>query len=106
MSSELIAAIIGFVFTLTGLVKVYTDLVKVKKDREEVKLQRDMDSRDLHDATQKNIWEVGILREEINLLKTHQQDTEHEISLVVKELAIVSTKLDNLIELVKQEHTC
>ena len=105
MTPELVGAIIAFLLAVTTLVKVVTDKIKLTSERAATKAERDADSQALHDATQKNIWEIGILRDEMNLLKTQQQDTEHEISIVVKELAVVSTKLDNLIELVKQEHT-
>lgn len=102
--TALIVAATSLVGNLALLVKVITDKIKLTNERAATAAARDKDSQALHDATQKNTWDIGILRDEMNLLKTQQQDTEHEISIVVKELAVVSTKLDNLIELVKQEH--
>lgn len=104
MTPELAGALIALLVALTTLVKVVTDRIKLTNERAATKAERDKDSQALHDATQKNTWEIGTLRDAMSLLKTQQQDTEHEISIVVKELAVVSTKLDNLIELVKQEH--
>lgn len=103
--TALIVATTSLVGNLGLLVKVIADKIKLASDRAATAAARDKDSQELHDNTQKNTWNIGILRDEINLLKTQHQDTEHKISLVVKELAVVSTKLDNLIELVKQEHT-
>jgi hypothetical protein len=103
LSAELIGAIVLFLTNTAGLVKVWTDNNKTKADRASTKAQRDQDSLDLHDKVQKNTWEIGNLKDTMKLYSDRLLDTERQINIIVKEMAVISTKLDNLIDLVKKE---
>lgn len=103
LSAELIGAIVLLLTNTAGLVKVWSDNTKTKADRAKVAQARDADSQDLHDKVQKNTWEIGNLKDSLKLYSDRLLDTERQINIIVKEMAVISTKLDNLIDLVKKE---
>ena len=108
MTPELWAALIGalvlLLTNLAGLVKVWQDLAKQKTDRAETKATRDKDSLELHDAVQKATWEIGAIRDTLKLHADRILDSEQQIAIIVREMAVISTKLDNIIDLVKGNH--
>ena len=103
LSAELIGALVLLVTNTAGLVKVWMDNAKTKADRVRTAQTRDADSLDLHDKVQKNTWEIGNLKDTMKLYSDRLLDTERQINIIVKEMAVISTKLDNLIDLVKKE---
>lgn len=106
MTNELWAALIGAVVilltNLAGLVKVWSEMAKTKADRVETKRSRDRDSSELHDQCQKNTWDMSHVKEDIMMLKTHLDDHQLQISTINTELAKVSTKLDTVLDAIKQ----
>lgn len=106
MTNELWAALIGAVVllltNLAGLVKVWSEMTKTKADRAETKAVRDRDSSELHDQCQKNTWDVGRVKEDILMLKTHMDDHQVQIATINTELAKVSTKLDSVLDAIKK----
>lgn len=106
MSSELIAAMVGFVVTLTGLVKVYTELMKVKKDREEVKLQRDKDSQDLHDQVLKNTFQISQLKDAQALTATVVDDLRDTCAALNTNIVKLDTNVANLTDVIKELKRC
>lgn len=103
MTAELWAALIGglalLLTNLAGLVKVWTDLAKTKADRVEVGAKRNADSQILHDQVQKVVWENARLKEDIQFMKSTQDDHQMQLSVLNTELAKLGTKLDNALEL-------
>ena len=103
LSAELIGALVLLLTNTAGLVKVWSDNTKTKADRVRTAQVRDSDSQDLHDKVQKNTWEISNLKDSLKLYSDRLLDTERQINIIVKEMAVISTKLDNLIDLVKKE---
>lgn len=106
MTTELWAALIGAVVLLltnaAGLVKVWTEIAKTKADRASTKEARDKDSTFLHDQCQKNTWDIGRVKEDIMMLRTHMDDAQLQISTINTELAKVSTKLDSVLDAINK----
>ena len=106
MTTELWATLIGalvlLLTNLAGLVKVWTDLSKQRADRAETKELRNKDSQDLHDECQKNTWDIGRVKEDIMMLKTHMDDHQIQISTINTELAKVSTKIDSVLDAINK----
>lgn len=72
---------------------------KIDSDRQATKTVRDKDSLTLHDSVQKLTWENGRIKEDVSFLKTGLDDHQMQLSVLNTELAKVSTKLDNVIEM-------
>ena len=106
MTTELWATLIGAVVLLltnaAGLVKVWTEVAKTKSDRAQTKEARDRDSTVLHDQCQKNTWDIGRVKEDIMMLRTHMDDAQLQISTINTELAKVSTKLDSVLDAINK----
>jgi len=102
MWATLIGALVLLLTNLAGLVKVWTDLSKQRADRAETKELRNKDSQDLHDQCQKNTWDIGRLKEDIMMLKTHMDDHQIQISTINTELAKVSTKIDSVLDAINK----
>lgn len=106
MTTELWATLIGAVVLLltnaAGLVKVWSDLAKTKASRAETAEIRNKDSQELHDQSQKNTWDIGRVKEDIMMLKTHMDDHQLQISTINTELAKVSTKIDSVLEAINK----
>lgn len=106
MTTELWATLIGGVVLLltqaAAFLKVYTDLAKTKADRIQTAELRNKDSADLHDQCQKNTWDLGRVKEDIMMLKTHMDDHQLQIATINTELAKVSTKLDNVLDAINK----
>jgi len=106
MTAEQIAALVGACVMCLGnlgaLIKVWTDNVKLRNDRAATKATRDADSQDLHDQCQKNTWDLGRVKEDIMMLKTHMDDHQIQIATINTELAKVSTKIDNVLDAINK----
>ena len=83
-------------------VKLWGDVQKTKADRASTKESRDKDSQDLHDQSQKNTWDIGRVKEDIMMLKTHMDDHQIQISTINTELAKVSTKIDSVLDAINK----
>lgn len=102
MWAGLAGALVLLITNLAGLVKVWTDLSKTKANRAETAEIRNKDSQDLHDQCQKNTWDLGRVKEDIMMLKTHMDDHQLQISTINTELAKVSTKIDSVLEAINK----
>jgi hypothetical protein len=102
MTTELWATLIGgivLLLTNTGAaIKLWAEVQKQKADRAETKVQRDADSARLQEATQKNVWEVARLKEDLMVVKTHIDDHQLQLSNIVTEIAKLGVKMDTVIE--------
>lgn len=75
---------------------------KIDSDRQTTKERRDKDSLELHDSVQKLTWENGRIKEDVSFLKTGLDDHQMQLSVLNTELAKVSTKLDNVIDILHE----
>ena len=114
MTHELWAALVGAVVLLITnlalLVKVMADNAKTKADRAETKEVRDKDSADLHDAVQKNTWDIGRLKDDnekrdsiLEQIQVNVNELNTNLLLVSQELRIFSTSISSAIKELKSE---
>ena len=106
MTPEQIAALVGSVVlclgNLAALIKVWTDNAKVVKDRIATKLERDRDSTELHDKVLKLEFQATSLKDQNGILTERVDDANRQINLLNTQLAQVLTKLDNVIDVLKE----
>lgn len=98
MTTELWAALIGAVVLLLTNT---AGLVKVIADRRATKLDRDSDSQKLHDDVQRLTWENARIKEDLAMTKTSLDDHQLQLAALNTELAKVSTKLDNALDILR-----
>lgn len=106
MTPEQIAALVGAIVlclgNLAALIKVWTDNAKVIKDRIATKLERDRDSTEIHDKVLKLEFASGALKDANAVLTERVDDANRQINLLNTQLAQVLTKLDNVIDVLKE----
>ena len=81
---------------------VYYKLQSIKADREVTKAARDKDSQELHDVVQKNTWDINNLKMEAQHRDTLLDDLRAQCNELNTNLALVSQKLDTLVEAIKE----
>lgn len=116
MTPELIAAIIACLMAVAGLATAATAWIKAKAETEKVKAQteairrdrevtkqtREADSAKMHDDILKLQFEVTNLKDIAQLHAEHIEDLNKQSSTLNMTLAQVLTKLDSIIEQVKE----
>jgi len=100
--SSLSPSALPLVVVILGLFWIYRKTSDIKKDREETKIQRDADSQNLHDMVQKNTWEINNLKLENQHRDTILDDLRQQCNELNVNLAVVSQKLDTLVEAIKE----
>lgn len=106
LSTEQVAAVVGaLVLLLTNtaaLVKVWADNAKTKEDRAATRAARDQDSQELHDAVQKNTWDISNIKSENGHRQQVIEQLQTQINALNTTLATTNTKLDVLVEAIKE----
>lgn len=116
MTPELIAAIIACLMAVAGLATAATAWIKAKAETEKVKAQneairrdrevtkqtREADSAKMHDDLLKLQFEVTNLKDTAQLHAEHIDDLNKQSNTLNMTLAQVLTKLDSIIEQVKE----
>jgi hypothetical protein len=106
MTPEQIAALVGAIVlclgNLAALIKVWTDNAKIKTDRTSTKEVRDKDSQELHDKVLKLEFQATSLKDQNGILTERVDDANRQINLLNTQLAQVLTKLDNVIDVLKE----
>lgn len=74
---------------------------KIEGNRKVTKEERDRDSQDLHDRIMRHDWEINQIKADNNHRDILLDDLRKQVEAVNQNLAIVATKLDNLVEAVK-----
>ena len=74
---------------------------KIEADRKVTKNERDKDSQDLHDKIMKHDWEINQIKSDNNHRDILLDDLRKQVEAVNQNLAVVATKLDNLVEVIK-----
>ena len=75
---------------------------KIEADRKVTKGERDKDSQELHDKLMKHDWEIGQIKADNSHRDILLDDLRKQVEAVNQNLAIVATKLDSLVEAVKE----
>ena len=75
---------------------------KIESNRKVTKGERDKDSQDLHDKLMKHEWEINQIKSDNNHRDVLLDDLRKQVEAVNQNLAIVATKLDSLVEAVKE----
>lgn len=105
--TSLLAAIdphaLPFVVIIAILGYLYFKFKRVEADRIETKQHRDRDSEEIHDMLMKNTWEINRIKEDNSHRDVLLEDLKDQVNIVNKNLAILSTKLDNLVEVLKEK---
>lgn len=106
MTTELWAALIGALVLLitnaAGLVKVWQDLAKTKASRAETATRRDQDSQELHDAVQKAVWDIQLLKDNAQHRDTLIEDLQKQINTLNSTLAVTNVQLNTLVDAIKE----
>lgn len=95
-------AIVLLLTNLALFFKSKADINSVKNDRLHTKESRDRDSQALHDEVLELRFKYTALKDAQQLQAEKLNDVTRQSSLIVKEVAILATKIDNLLELVKE----
>lgn len=74
---------------------------KIESNRKVTKDERDKDSQELHDKIMKHDWEINQIKSDNNHRDVLLDDLRKQVEAVNKNLAVVATKLDNLVEVIK-----
>lgn len=74
---------------------------KIESNRKVTKDERDKDSQDLHDKIMRHDWEINQIKSDNNHRDVLLEDLRKQVEAVNRNLAIVATKLDSLVEAVK-----
>lgn len=94
-------AALPLLIVIIAVIWVYYKLQTLNKERAETKIQRDNDSIRLHDMVQKNTWEINQLKMETSHRDTLIDDLRMQVNELNTNLALVSQKLDTLVEAIK-----
>lgn len=90
------------VVLLLGLAYLYFKFGKVEKDREETKTQRDKDSQEIHDTLMHQTFDIANIKGRIELHDTILSDINKQINILNTNLAILTEKIDNLTNTLKE----
>lgn len=101
MTAELWGILITAVVALLGAITAFIKSRMTDSDRADTKVVRDKAETEIRDMCRQNSWEVSRLKEDVALLRATADDHQLQLSIVNTELAKVSTKLDNAIDLLK-----
>ena len=86
---------------VTAIIAAVTVYVIIYLQRNSTASKRDNDSQEIHDKIQKNTWEIARIKE--NDVHTDQvlEDLRQQCNELNVNLAVVTQKLDNLIDAIK-----
>ena len=105
MTTEQIAAVVGAVLlclgNLAAWLKTASEVAKQKADRLLTKETRDADSQVLHDAVQKAIWDIQLLKDNAQHRDTLIEDLQKQINALNSTLAVTNTQLHTLVDAIK-----
>ena len=106
MTTEQIAAVVGAVVlclgNLAAWLKTASDVAKQKADRLLTKETRDADSQELHDAVQKAVWDIQLLKDNAQHRDTLIEDLQKQINVLNSTLAVTNTQLHTLVDAIRE----
>ena len=89
---------------MVALLSAITAFVKSRMTdsaRANTKVARDRAETEIRDMCRQNSWEVNRLKEDLAMTKTTLDDHQLQLTAFTTELAKVSTKLDNALEILR-----
>ena len=98
----LITGLGGLVTALTIYVKTKTDTEKIRAERAETCRQRNSDSQELHDAVQRNMWDIQQLKDGASHRDTLIEDLQKQINILNSTLAVTNAQLTSLVDVIKE----
>lgn len=101
MTPELWGILITAVVALLGAVTAFIKSRMTDSARADTKVARDRAETEIRDMCRQSSWEIGRMKEDVALLKATADDHQLQLSVLNTELAKLSTKLDNAIDLLK-----
>lgn len=99
--TPIIAAVIALIGAVTSWVKARTEIDKIKASRSETKESRDKDSQELHDKVLKLEFSDSLTKDTLILFRKQIEEANTATQSLTTQLAIVVTKLDNIIDELK-----
>ena len=103
------AAIIGLITGVGGLVTALTVYVKAKSETEKIRQERlatsqsrDNDSQELHDAVQRNMWDIQQLKDGADHRDKLIEDLQKQINTLNSTLAVTNVQLTSLVDVIKE----
>lgn len=99
MTTELWGILITAVVALLGSITAFIKSRMTDSAREETKVARDRAEVEIRDMCRQNSWEVSRLKEDLAMARTTLDDHQLQLTALTTELAKVSTKLDNVLEI-------
>lgn len=102
LSPELGAAVIGLIVAVTGWIKNHSEVVSINHDREAVKANRDADSQKLHDDVLRLQCTQSTHADNIKVLFEQSVAANASIGSLTTQVAQVITRLDQVIESLKE----
>ena len=101
MTTELWGILITAVVALLGSITAFIKSRMTDSAREETKVARDRAEVEIRDMCRQNSWEVSRLKEDLAMARTTLDDHQLQLTALTTELAKVSTKLDNVLEILR-----
>ncbi len=101
MTTELWGILITAVVALLGSITAFIKSRMTDSAREETKVARDRAEVEIRDMCRQNSWEVSRLKEDLAMARTTLDDHQMQLTALTTELAKVSTKLDNVLEILR-----
>ena len=99
--SSLSPSALPLVVVIVAGIYFFYKFKSLEQDRMTTKQQRDSDSQNLHDIVQKNTWEINNLKLENQHRDTILDDLRQQCNELNVNLAVVSQKLDTLVDAIK-----
>lgn len=93
---------IPLVVVLLGGFWIYRKTQNIEQARKITKVERDDDSKKMHDELLRHSWELSRIKDDNSHRDQLLEDLRKQVEAVNSNLAVVATKLDNLVEAVSR----
>lgn len=101
MTPELWGILITAVVALLSAITAFVKSRMTDSARANTKVARDRAETEIRDMCRQNSWEVSRLKEDLAMARTTLDDHQLQLTAITTELAKVSTKLDNALEILR-----
>lgn len=100
--SALSPAALPLVVVVVAAIYFYFKFKGIEQDRMNTKQQRDTDSQEVHDKLLTHDFKIANLQGVVNLHDTLLSDISKQINILSTNIAILSEKIDNLNNIIKE----
>lgn len=101
-NAEIGAAVVAVLTSLAAWFRAHSEVSAVKSEREATKLTRDEDSRKMHDQILVLEQQLSASKQDVARLEGRVESTSTQINQLNNQLSIVLTKMDSIIETLKE----